>query len=196
MRESASLLLLLFLVLSGASGVTAEQSFEELASFKTATLHGGENLSIESLSKIGVILLALNDCTITVDGSSVDLKAGERRFVHGSKTVNVSHTGAQSAYLLIVNVRKARQAQTFDQVELGPGQAMEDASSRNATLLVALNPVRLRDIIDHSDEGEPPRYGEARLVELGTGKTAWLLPGMHQITNIGGSIAKFVTIEW
>jgi hypothetical protein len=110
--------------------------------------------------------------------------------------VNVSHSGSQSALLVIVNVRRARQAQTFDQVELDPGKAMEDASSRNETLLVALSPIRLRDIMNHSDEGEPPSYGEPHSVALEAGKTAWLQPGMHQITNIGGSIAKFVTIEW
>jgi hypothetical protein len=65
-KNSASLLLLLFLVLSGISGISAAQSFEGLASVTTARLRSGEDLSVKPLSGIGVILLAINDCTIKV----------------------------------------------------------------------------------------------------------------------------------
>jgi hypothetical protein len=110
--------------------------------------------------------------------------------------VNVNSSDTRPALLVVVNVRTARQAQTFDRVELGPGKIMEDASDRNETLLVALTPLRLRDIINNSDEDEPPNYGRSRSIELPAGKTAWLPPGMHKITNVGGSLARFVTIEW
>jgi len=157
MRKSAAFLLLLC-VLFGALGISAAQSYERLARVSVATLHGSKYLSIEPLSEIGVILLAVDDCTITVNGSPVALKSGERSFVHGN--------------------------------------VMEDASARGETLLVALTPLRLRDIIDNSDEDEPPNYGQPRSIELPVGKTTWLPPGMHQITNVGGSVARFVTIEW
>ena len=195
MRKSASFLVLLC-VFFGASGVSASQSYERLARVSVATLHGSEGLSIEPLSEIGVILLAVGECTIMVNGSPVALKSGERSFVHGRQTVNVNSSDTRPAFLLVVNVRTARQAQTFDRIELVPGKAMEDASTRNETLLVALTSLRLRDIIDKSDEGEPLNYGRPRSIELPAGKTAWLPPGMHHITNVGGSLAKFVTIEW
>ena len=195
MRKSAAFLLLLC-VLFGALGISAAQSYERLARVSVATLHGSKYLSIEPLSEIGVILLAVDDCTITVNGSPVALKSGERSFVHGRQTVHVDSSDTRPVLLVIVNVRTARQAQTFNRVELVPGNVMEDASARGETLLVALTPLRLRDIIYNSDEDEPPNYGQPRSIELPVGKTTWLPPGMHQITNVGGSVARFVTIEW
>jgi hypothetical protein len=159
-------------------------------------LHDGESVSIEPLSRIGVILLAVGDCTILVNGSPADLKAGERQFVHGREIVKISPSGSRPTTLVIVNVKRARQAQTFDRVELTPGKVMEDASSRNETLLVALNALRLRDVINNSDEGEPSNYGQPHTIKLEAGQTVWLQPGMHQITNSGGSKASLASIEW
>jgi hypothetical protein len=121
------------------------------------TLHGSDPLNIKPLSRIEVILLAVDDCAIMVNGSPVALKSGERRFVHGRQTVNVSSSDKRPALLVVVNVRTARQAQAFDRIELLPGKVTEDASARNETLLVALVPLRLRDIIDNSGEGEPTK---------------------------------------
>jgi len=195
MRKSAAFLLLLC-VLFGALGISAAQSYERLARVSVATLHGSEGLSIDPLSEIGVILLAVNDCTIMVNGSPVALKSGERSFVHSRQTVHVNSSDTRPPLLVVVNVRTARQALTFDRIELVPGKVMEDASARNETLLVALTALHLRDIIDNSEEGEPSNYGQPRSIELPAGKTAWLPPGMHQITNVGGSPARLVTIEW
>ncbi len=182
--------------MSLAAGVSLAQSYEKLARVSTVSLHGTEILSIEPLSRTGVILLAIEDCTIRVNGLPIDLKAGERKFVHGVEIVKVSHSGSRPTPLVIVNVKRARQAQTFDHVELGLGKIMEDASARNETLLVALDSLRLHDLIDQADEGEPSNYGKPQLIELRAGQTAWLQPGIHQIINIGGSMAGFVTIEW
>jgi hypothetical protein len=186
----------LVFVLFLAAGVGLAQSYEKLARVSTVSLHGTEILSIEPLSRIGVILLAIEDCTIRVNGLSVDLKTGERKFVHGVEIVKVSSSGSRPTPLVIVNVKRAQQAQTFDHVELGLGKIMEDASDRNETLLVALNSLRLHDLIDRADEGEPSNYGKPHVIELGAGQTAWLQPGIHQIINVGGSMARFVTIEW
>jgi hypothetical protein len=183
-------------VLFLAADVGLAQSYEKLARVSTVSLHGAEILSIKPLSRIGVILLAIEDCTIRVNGLPIDLKAGERKFVHGAEIVKVSPSGSRPTLLVIVNVKRAQQAQTFDHLELGLGKIMEDASARNETLLVALNSLRLHDLIDQADEGEPSNYGKPHVIELGVGQRAWLQPGIHRIINIGGSMAKFVTIEW
>jgi hypothetical protein len=176
--------------------ICQSQQHEELAHVSTLRLHDGESVSIEPLSRIGVVLLAIEDCTIRVNGSPADLKAGERRFVHGREIVKVSPSGSRPTTLLIVNVKRARQAQTFYRFELTPGEVMEDSSSRNETLLVVLNAFRLRDAINNSDEVSPSNYGQPHTIKLEAGQTAWLRPGMHQISNSGGSKASFVTIEW
>jgi hypothetical protein len=196
MGRTVSNLIILTSLLLGAVGVGSSQSYDELAVISRAQLRGGKNMSVKPLSAIGVILLAIENCTVEVNGSPVQLMAGERRFVHGKETVKVSSSSPQTASLLIVNVRRARQAQTFDRIELASGKVMEDASTRNETLVVNLEPLRLRDIINRSDEDEPPSYSQPRVIELGAGETAWLEPGMHHITNVGASTARFVTIEW
>jgi hypothetical protein len=183
-------------LLLGAVGIGPSQSYDELANISKVQLRGGESMSIKPLSRIGVILLAIENCKIGVNGSQVELISGERRFAHGEEAVKVSSLSPRMTPLVIINVRKARQAQTFDRIELGSGKIMEDAIARNETLLVALGPLRLRDIINRSDEGERTIYSQPRMIKLGVGQTEWLQPGMHQISNIGGSMAKFVTIEW
>ena len=159
-RRTASFLFVLLTVHFVAVGICQSQQYEGLAHVSTLRLHDGESVSIEPLSRIGVILLAVGDCTILVNGSPADLKAGERRFVHGREIVKVSPSGSRPTTLVIVNLKRARQAQTFDRVELTPGEVMEDASSSNETLLVALNALRLRDIINNSDEREPSNHGQ------------------------------------
>jgi hypothetical protein len=96
----------------------------------------------------------------------------------------------------LVEVVSARQPLTIEATTLAPNQELEDASDRNSTLLVAIAPLRLRDVSDLAEEGVPWKAGPQRRIELQKGETAWLNKGMHRVRNAGNSVARFVTIEW
>jgi hypothetical protein len=73
--------------------------------------------------------------------------------------------------------------------------SIEDASDRNATLLVAISDCRFRDVRNLGDESEwTPSKPE--IVAMSVGNVKWIRPGIHHFKNLGLATAKLVSIEW
>jgi hypothetical protein len=183
-------------ILSCACLIGRSQTKENLAKVSFLKIDQEKVLSLQPLSEVGIILLALDTCSIKVNGQPVELRSGERKFLHGRRTVILAPFGSGSVSLVAVNIVTAAQALTFDSLEILPRKELEDGSDRNDTLLVALAPLKLREVRDLSDEDEPWKSGPPRMIELEKGQFTWLKPGVHRLRNTGNSAARFVTIEW
>jgi hypothetical protein len=188
-----SILLAVILCRSLAS---AAQTRANLASVSTVTLAPDRSLNLQPRSDVGIILVAIDTCLLRINNVPVTLEPGQRKFVHGPHAVTVTQDATSATSLVIVNVANASQELTFDRTELTPANALEDASSRNDTLLIALSPLKLQDRIDRADEGEHAQWGSPRMIELERGQFTWIEPGMHQVRNRGDASARFLTVEW
>ena len=73
--------------------------------------------------------------------------------------------------------------------------ALEDASDRNDTLIVALAPVQLRDVWNIGDESQW-RPSKPEVIRMGAGDVKWIRPGIHHFSNLQPTPARFVFIEW
>jgi hypothetical protein len=148
-----------------------------------------------STSSNGFVLVALQDCSMLIDGGSATLRAGDFRRMDGH-TIDLANVSSIPADLVLIRIDRATQPLTIELGELNPRQQLEDASDRNDTLIVALTPVTLRDVRDLSAEDENWKSAPASMIRVQAGQTAWLTPGMHRLRNLGATKARFITIEW
>ena len=176
-----------------ASGPTSEK---DLAKISLVRLNSETKMNFQAASDDGFVLVAIQDCIIQINGTSISLKAGDYKTVSGKRSLEIAQSGQITIQLVLVEVVSARQPLTIEATTLAPNQELEDASDRNSTLLVAIAPLRLRDVSDLAEEGVPWKAGPQRRIELQKGETAWLNKGMHRVRNAGNSVARFVTIEW
>jgi hypothetical protein len=86
---------------------------------------------------------------------------------------------------VLIKVIAATQPLTVEATTLARNQELEDASDRNATLLVAITPLRLHDVRNLAGEGEHWKSGSQKTIELQQGHTVWLTQGMHRLRNSG-----------
>ena len=153
-------------------------------------------MNFQATSDEGFVLVAIQDCVIQINGTSINLKAGDYKTISGKRGLEIAQSGLITIPLVLVEVVSARQPLTIEATTLAPNQELEDASDRNSTLLVAVAPLRLRDVSDLAEEGAPWKASPQRKIELQKGQTAWLKEGMHRVRNMGNSAARFIIIEW
>jgi hypothetical protein len=147
-------------------------------------------------SSQGFIVVSLQDCLLIIDGRKESLRLGDFREAKGDQVLQVANASSTPASLVLVNVRSRSQQLTIIRSTLAPNQESEDASDRSTTLLVAIAPLRLRDVRDMAGEDETWKSSKSKMIQLREGETEWLQPGMHRLRNIGSAQAQFVTIEW
>jgi hypothetical protein len=174
----------------------APTSKKDFAKVSLVQLNRETKLNFQATSDEGFVLVAIQACMIQINGTSTNLKAGDYRTISGKRGLEIAQSGPITIPLVLVEVVFARQPLTIEAATLAPNQELEDASERNSTLLVAIAPLRLRDVRDLAEEGEPWKSGPQRKIELQKGETAWLKEGMHRMRNVGNSVARFIMIEW
>ena len=84
------------------------------------------------------------------------------------------------------------------ELTVGPfvlNNAIENASDRNATLLVAVTDARFSDTRNLGDESEwiPSK---PNIIVMNYGSVRWIRPGIHHFKNFGPITARLVSIEW
>jgi hypothetical protein len=84
---------------------------------------------------------------------------------------------------------------TLEGVLLKAGQELQDASSRNKTLVVAVTDASFRDVIVGDDGNKVRPLGSSRF-HLARGMTHWLKPGIHWLKNTGQRESRLITIEF
>ena len=97
------------------------------------------------------------------------------------------------AQLIIVKPKMPQQDLT-----VGPflqSNSLEDASGRNATLLIAISSSQFQDIRNLGDESEW-KPGKPDIVTMRSGSVRWIRSGIHHFKNLGPNPAKLVAIEW
>lgn len=150
------------------------------------------NLDDESL-----VVVALEDCSIIIDGHPDALKAGSYKEYSRGGSVGLSPADSTSAQLALVHVLPHKQTLTILNNTLEVNQELEDASGRNQTLMIALNTLQFRDETNlAAAEDEPWKSSHPRTISLQRGGTAWLKKGKHRVRNTGAATARFITIEW
>jgi hypothetical protein len=175
---------------------STSSSEKGLAKVSLVQLNRETKLNFQAISDEGFVLIAIQDCIIQVNGTSTNLKAGDYKTIPGKRSLEIIQSGLITIPLVLVEVISARQPLTVQTATLASNQELEDASERNSTLLVAIAPLRLRDMNNLAEEGESWKSGPPRTIELQKGETAWLTEGMHRMRNVGNSVARFITIEW
>lgn len=154
------------------------------------------NLTFQSISQQGFVLVAVKDCSVLIDGQSTTLKAGDYKKIPGTQSLELAQSGLTTVPFVLIKVVAATQSLTIEATTLARNQELEDASDRNATLLVAITSLRLHDVRNLADEGEHWKSGPQRTIELQQGQTVWLMQGMHRLRNSGNTATQFVTVEW
>jgi hypothetical protein len=192
----ACIALSLSALVSTSVKASAPISEKDLAKVSLVQLNQETKLNFQAISDEGFVLVAIQDCMIQINGTSTNLKAGEYKTVSGKRDLEIAQSGQITIQLVLVEVVSAHQPLTIGTTTLAPNQELEDASDRNSTLLVAIAPLKLRDVKDLADEGEPWKAGPQRKIELQKGETAWLKGGMRRIRNMRNFEARFITIEW
>jgi hypothetical protein len=186
------------LSLLAAMGVEAKVSISEkdLAKVSLIGLDRETRLTLQATSEEGFVVIAIQDCVILINGTSIRLNAGDHKAVPGKRSLELAQSGLTPISLVLVEVVSAQQPLTIEAKTLAPGEGLEDASDRNSTLLIAIAPLRLRDVRNLAEEGEPWKTSPQRTIELQKGHTTWLKEGMHRVRNMGNSAARFIMIEW
>jgi hypothetical protein len=171
-------------------------SVKSLAKVSSVTLNGETKLSFQPSSNEGFVVVAIQDCALLINGKSTTLRAGDYTRVPGKQSLELVQSGPITVPIVLVEIVSAQQPLTINATTLAPNGVLEDASDRNSTLLVAIDPLLLRDVRDLAEEGEPWKSSPQRKIELQKGQTVWLKKGIHRVRNAGSSEARFVTIEW
>jgi hypothetical protein len=175
------------------------QFYAEYIPANTLELHLRPHTPTHFPSQIlkGFVVIALSDTAITINGAQKKWRVGDYQNLAGEDHLDIENNDEHDSNVLLVKIGALQQSLTIETTQLKPKQMLEDASDRNITLIVALSPLTLRDVrnLEH-DEGRPWRPALPRNLSLQYGKTAWLVHGMHRLTNQGHANARFLTIEW
>ena len=149
-----------------------------------------------NVKRKGLIVVALENCSVIIDGRIEALKLGDHREFPAGTIADFKPAASASPQLALVQILKSPQPLTVVANSLAVHQGLEDASARNETLLIALDDFQISDERALTDEGKPWTSARAKSVRLRKGETTWLEPGMHRVQNVGSSNARFLTIEW
>jgi len=121
------------------------------------------------------------------------VRAGEAAIVGSDEELQFHVESNSHARLVIVKPKMAHQELTVGPFVLN--STIEDASDRNATLLVAVSGSRFRDTRNLGDESEwiPSKPD---IIMMNAGRVRWIRPGIHHFKNLGPVPARLVSIEW
>lgn len=121
------------------------------------------------------------------------VRAGEAAIVGSDEELEFRVESNSRARLVIVKPKIADQELTVGPFVLN--STIEDASDRNATLLVAVTDARFRDMRNLGDESEwiPSK---PNIIVMNYGSVRWIRPGIHHFKNLGPMAASLVSIEW
>lgn len=98
------------------------------------------------------------------------------------------------ARLLLVTPKTPHQELTIEPFLTG-NRTSEDASDRNATLVVAISPIRFRDTQNRGDESQwIPSKPE--IITLHSGGLKWISPGIHHFYRVSTQNGNAISIEW
>lgn len=144
----------------------------------------------------GTVWIALDPMRLLVtrDGQQQtrSLQAGEAQFTDGDLQFQADRQGRSRLSLIVA--KKPHQKLTISPGFLS-GQDVEDASERDATLLVAISAVRFRDTRNLGDESEwiPSK---PRVITMGPASITRLPAGIHRFHQLSRKRANVVAIEW
>lgn len=146
--------------------------------------------------QIGDVWIAIDSVELVTikdgKGSRKLLDAGDSAIVRSEEQLLFRQKSTRSARLVIVRPKSSHQDLTVESFIL---DSLEDASDRNATLLVAISDCHFRDTRDLGDENGS-LLGKPDAVLMKSGSARWILPGIHSFKTIGPTVAKLVSIEW
>ncbi len=121
------------------------------------------------------------------------VRAGDAATVETGEQIEFRAGRGLPAHLVVVKPKMTQQELTVGPFVLSG--SLEDASDRNATLLVAISNCRFRDTWNLGDESEwTPSKPD--IVVMKAGSVRWIRPGIHHFKNLGSSAARMVSIEW
>jgi hypothetical protein len=81
---------------------------------------------------------------------------------------------------------------TLAETTLEPGQSLKESTNRDDTLLIAISTGELQ----HEGSTSKTQATLGSVLTLQPGAVNWLPEGRHQLTNIGTTAARFVTVEF
>jgi hypothetical protein len=145
----------------------------------------------------GVVWVAIDSLVLTTDESgqksSKHVAAGTSATVVSHQKVGFRTEDRSPGRLVVVKPKKTEQELTVSPFILS--NSLEDASDRNATLLIAISNSRFRDTWNLGDESEW-KPGKPDIVTMRSGSVRWIRSGIHHFKNLGPKAAKLVSIEW
>lgn len=171
-------------------------SNSRLAEVSLITLNQARKMSFQPISEQGIVLVAIRDCSVLIDGQITPLKAGGHKTIPGQQRLELAQSDPTPVSLILIKVVTTTQPLTIETTTLARNHELEDASDRNTTLLIAIDPLRLRDVLDLAAPDGPWKSGSQKTIELEQGQTSWLRRGMHRLRNSGNNTVRFVTVEW
>jgi hypothetical protein len=107
----------------------------------------------------------------------------------------ISNPTGEPTEIVIVDAEPQGQPLTLQERTLAAGQTLQEASSSNDQVVIALSPALLQYRRNLSSD-EKWRPGPSRTVKLLTGQMLWLRSGTYHITNTLSSDTKFVSVEF
>jgi hypothetical protein len=119
--------------------------------------------------------------------------AGDAATVGAGEHVEFQAGHGLPARLVLVKPKMTQQELTVEPFVLTG--SLEDASDRNATLLVAISNSRFRDTRNLGDESEW-KPGKPDTITMQSGSVRWIRSGIHHFKNLGPTAARLVSIEW
>ncbi len=153
--------------------------------------------TLQSTTQRGSIWIALDDARLVTSAAGVaqerKLQAGDAESVRPDDDIQFRNENQSPAHFIIVNVKNASQELTLHVFTVS--KALEDASDRNETLIVAVSPLQLRDIWNTADESQW-RPSKPDVIRMSPGDVRWIRAGTHHFSNLQRMPAKFVFIEW
>lgn len=160
----------------------------ELSAGQTYTVPGDQ---------AGVVWTALDEVVLLgAKGGQRNQKrihAGDAATVGAGEHVEFQAGRGLPAHLVLVKPKLSQQELTVEPFVLTG--SLEDASDRNATLLIAISNSRFRDTRNLDDESEW-RPGRADIITMRSGSVRWIRSGIHHFNNLGPTAARLVSIEW
>jgi hypothetical protein len=148
-------------------------------------------------NQFGTVWVALDPLILsqTEQGKQIEKQVapGDAATASASEQASFRAGDGLSARLIVVSPKEIQQELTVAPFVFANG--LEDASDRNATLLVAITDSRFRDTRNRGDESEwiP---GKPDIVTMKSGEVRWIHPGIHHFKNLGPTAARLVSIEW
>jgi hypothetical protein len=196
----ARLLLASALVHSLATGAFSQHSLVLLDDAKavvTRTDVYSDKPCVLASSQAGSVWAAVDPVIVVTrkDGGETrkEVRSGGYGIVGSGEVLEFRATAALPSRLVFVMPKMPHQELTVGDFSLN--RSLEDASDRNATLLIALTDCRFSDTRNLGDESEwvPSK---ARVVVMRSGSVKWIGPGIHHFKNLGSTPTRLVSVEW